>query len=242
MRAAGRAQATVQDALPPTRKPNTQRAAAFAHDYLKALILNLKLVPGTVITEMDVAAATGLSRTPIREALLRLHEEGLVELMPRRGALIPWVTVRQIRDLYEVRRIMENHAIAAICAHRTPVAERLAELCDEQERLFRDGAGVPDLIHVDRQFHAALIAGAGNTVLDTVNDSLGDHEQRTGVMSFSLDRSRCQAAMAQHRQLAEALAVFDLDRARHVLEQHLVRGEHELELLLHPELAPVGVS
>jgi DNA-binding GntR family transcriptional regulator len=222
------------DTLPPAEKPEGQKATEFAHDYLKGLILDLVLAPGTIVTEMNVANATGISRTPIREALLRLHEERLVELLPRRGALISGITPRQIRELYDVRQLMEGRAVEIICADRVPVSERLEQLCDLQERLDREGASAGELIKVDRQFHSLLIAATGNSVLEMINESLGDHHQRTGVMSFSLDRGRCAVAVKQHRELAHALAGFDLAASRSILEQHLIRGERELELLLHP--------
>lgn len=222
------------DALPAAEKPADQKATEFAHDYLKSLILDLAVEPGTIVTEMSVAHATGLSRTPIREALLRLHEERLVELLPRRGALVSWITARQVRELYEVRQLLEGRAIEIICADRVPVADKLAELCDRQEELDRSGAPVGELIRVDRQFHSLLISSTGNSVLEMINESLGDHHQRTGVMSFTLDRSRCATAVGQHRDLARALKSFDADAAQAALEQHLVVGERSLELLLHP--------
>lgn len=218
--------------LPQADRPDGKNAASFAHDYLKTLILDLTLAPGILITEMDVARATGLSRTPIREALLRLHEERLVELLPRRGALIPRITARQVRELYEMRLLLESHAVRVICTERIPVASQLLSLCQEQARLDAQGASPPELIRVDRAFHSMLIAAAGNTVMATVNESLGDHHQRTGVLSFSLDATRRQVAVDQHREIADALAAFDLPVVQEIIERHLVIGERQFERML----------
>jgi DNA-binding GntR family transcriptional regulator len=221
-----------EGALPAADRPDGQNAAAFVHAYLKEQILDLVLEPGTVITEMDVAKAVRVSRTPIHEALLRLHEERLVELLPRRGALVPWVTARQVRELYEVRLLLESRAVEVICDEEIPVANSLMQTCDEQEELDRAGASPAKLIRVDRKFHSILIDAAGNTVMGMVNDSLGDHNQRTGVLSFSLDPHRCERAVAQHREIAESLAVFDVGGAKEGIERHLVAGGRELERLL----------
>jgi DNA-binding GntR family transcriptional regulator len=218
--------------LPEARRPAGMNATIFVHGYLKQLILDVAIPPDTLLTEMDVAKATGLSRTPIHEAFLRLHEERLVDLLPRRGALVPRITARQVRELYDVRLLLESRAAEIICTDRVPSADKLTALCDEQDGLDRRGAPVPELIAVDRQFHSALIGLAGNTVMSTVNDSLGDHHQRTGVLSFTLDRQRCRIAVEQHRRIADALSRFDFPSARAGLEEHLVVGERELERLL----------
>lgn len=218
--------------LPPAHRPAGTNATVFVHGYLKQLILDLKIPPDTLLTEMDVAKATGLSRTPIHEAFLRLHEERLVDLLPRRGALVPRISARQVRELYDVRLLLESHAARVICEERVSQGDKLTSLCDEQDELYTSGADAPALIGVDRQFHSTLIALAGNTVMAAVNDSLGDHHQRTGVLSFTLDRTRCRTAIDQHRLIAEALAAFDVDAAIAVLSDHLVVAERDLERLL----------
>jgi Transcriptional regulators len=218
--------------LPNAVRPAGQDATSFVHGYLKDLILDLTLQPGTVITEMDIAKTIGLSRTPIRAALLRLHEERLVELLPRRGALVTWITARQVRELYEVRVLLELRAVEIICQDRVPIAEELLRTCAEQEELDGNGAPPTVLIRVDRRFHSLLIAAAGNNVMEMVNDSLGDHNQRTGVLSFSLDSHRCQVAVGQHREIAQALSNFDLEAAKDGVQRHLVAGGRDLEWLL----------
>jgi hypothetical protein len=98
-------------ALPLATRSDGQNATSFVHDYLKNLILDLVIPPDTIVTEMQVATATHLSRTPVREAFLRLHEERLVELIPRGGTLVPRITSRQVRELYETRLLHEMHAV-----------------------------------------------------------------------------------------------------------------------------------
>ncbi|NYJ76487.1 GntR family transcriptional regulator [Allobranchiibius huperziae] len=218
--------------LPRVRRPDGVNATTFVHSYLKQLILDLKVSPDTLLTEMDVANATGLSRTPVHEAFLRLHEERLVDLLPRRGALITQITARQVRELYDVRLLLETHAARLICQERIDQGDKLVSLVNEQNELYQRGADAPALIAVDRQFHSTILALAGNTVMATVNDSLGNHHQRTGVLSFTLDRDRCRTAVEQHRHITTALADFDLATAERSLREHLVLGERELERLL----------
>ena len=221
--------------LPTVSRPKGQNATHFVHDYLKQLILDLTIPPDTLIMETDVVAVTGLSRTPIREALLRLHEERLVELLPRRGALVPRISAGQVRELYDVRLLLETRAAEIICEDGIYVTNRLLALCDEQDELDRSGALASALIQVDRRFHSTLIAMAGNSVMAAINDSLGDQHQRVGVLSFTLDRRRCAIAVENHRAIARALAERDLPATKKTLEEHHIVGERDLERLLLTE-------
>lgn len=232
MRIGGTTARIADGGLPRATRPSGLPAAEFVHDYLKDLILDLVIAPDTLITEPDVSEATGLSRTPIREALRRLHEERLVEVSPRRGAVVAGLGARQVRELYDVRLLIESHAAELLCADRVPVSHRLDPLCDLQEERYEADASAAELIRIDRRFHTELIAAAGNTVMSVLNESLGDHHQRTGVLSFTLDRTRCRQAIDQHRAISQGLAAHDLDATRAALQEHLVVGERQIERLL----------
>src|ERR1700761_6950428 len=104
--------------LPVVARPADEPAKDFAYRYIKGLILDLPLPPGHIVTEMDIAGVTGLSRTPVREAFLRLDAERLIQLIPRRGALVTTATGRQVRELSRTRLVLELHAVQEIVATR----------------------------------------------------------------------------------------------------------------------------
>jgi DNA-binding GntR family transcriptional regulator len=218
--------------LPVVARPSDAPAKDFAYRYIKELILDLTLPPGHIVTEMDIAGVTGLSRTPVREAFLRLDAERLIQLIPRRGALVTTVTARQIRELSKTRLVLELHAAQEIIANRIEVADTLFPLVEQQAELFADGVGFREIVAVDRAFHTAIIAAVGNTELTELYRSMGDRQMRTGVTSFTNIPGRAETAVPHHRRIAEALKRFDLDDVENALRDHLERNAPDLERYL----------
>lgn len=218
--------------LPVVSRPENVPAKDFAYSYVKGLIIDLTLPPGHIMTEMDVARVTGLSRTPVREAFLRLDAERLIQLLPRRGALVTVVTARQIRELSQTRLILELHAVQEICAREIAMEAVLRPLVERQEKLVAEKAGYPEIIACDREFHLSIVRAVGNTELTELYSSMGDRQQRTGVASFLAQRGRAQQAAEHHRALAEAIIRLDRPAAEEMLRIHLDRNSRDLERYL----------
>lgn len=229
--------ASFTDTPSPPRLPSAQRqpgtpAKDFVYDYVKRLIVDLVLPPGHIVTEMDIANVTGVSRTPVREAFLRLDAERLLKLLPRRGAQVTIVTARQIRELHTTRLVLELHAAKEIAARQVDLAERLYGLIDEQQSLMDSGAGYPEVVACDRRFHTAIVAAIGNTELTELYRSIGDRQQRTGVVAFTVQPGRAEMALGQHRDIANALSRFDFPAVEAALTEHLDRHSWDLERYL----------
>ncbi|WP_031468994.1 GntR family transcriptional regulator [Sciscionella sediminilitoris] len=218
--------------LPVVERPRDTPAKDFAYQYIKRLIVDLVLPPGDLITEMDIAKVTGLSRTPVREAFLRLDAEKLIQLLPRRGALVTQITARQIRELHRTRLALELYAVQELCTRRIEVAEELRPIVERQEKLTAEDAGYPEIIACDREFHTTLVTAVGNTVLTEVYSSMGDRQQRTGIAAFLVQPDRPQRAVENHRQIIEALEEFDLASTQDLLRDHLDHHTEELERYL----------
>lgn len=133
-----------------------------AYAYLKDTVLTDPGMQGAFLSEQDLADRIGVSRTPIREALLQLAAEDLVELVPKRGARVAPLTGREIRELMELRGIVERYvAERLVSAGRAPVAE-LRSLLDRQRGL-TGAENAREFIDVDHRFHSALVSAVGNT-------------------------------------------------------------------------------
>src|SRR5687767_12740137 len=91
-----------------------------AYQETRARILDGRYQPGTPLSELTLARAFGISRTPVREMLTRLHQDGWVERVPSRGYFVARVTLRAIQDSFEVRRLLEGATAAAAATHATP--------------------------------------------------------------------------------------------------------------------------
>ena len=172
---------------------------------------------GAFLTEEEVASALGISRTPVREALLRLEAEHLIELLPRRGAFIPPVSTHEMADVMEARRAIETFAVAQ-AADPARLVDRLEALLDEQRAHVDDAER---FIARDRAFHQAMVQATGNRVLQAFYESLRDRMMRMGVVAVHRRSDRCEQVLAEHTAIVEAIRASDRDGARDAIGEHL---------------------
>ena len=197
-------------------RPNLVREAAY--ERLKRRILEGVLRPGARLSEPALAQALGVSRTPVREALQRLSQEGLVELRPGRGARVRVLSPREVEEVYEVRALIEGEA-AARAAGRCDEAglHRLEAALDALETADPDDYAAQ--IAADERFHALLVAASGNRVLEQVFHDLDAALALT--RQFSRDLNQTPETRAQHRAIVAAIRAGDAAAARAAAEAHV---------------------
>ncbi|MER6220762.1 GntR family transcriptional regulator [Streptomyces sp900105755] len=199
-----------------------------AYGFLKDTVLTDPGMQGAFLSEQELADRIGVSRTPVREALLQLAAEDLVELVPKRGARVTPLTGRQIRELMELRGIVERYAAEQlVAAGRAPVAELRSLLARQRELTGADQAR--EFIAVDHRFHSALVSAVGNTLLDRHYDGLRSRQVRTGVTALFNQQGRQEAVLAEHEAILHALEAGDARAACAAIDHHL---ESTLEVLL----------
>lgn len=182
-------------------------------------ILRGRLAAGTFLEEESVSAAVGVSRTPVREAFHRLHAERLIELMPRRGALVRPVTLRELLEINESRLMIETHVARALCRARRPVPPEMAGLLDEMRQARPD-----DLfghVRLNAAFHRALVGASGNEVMAGLYDSLSVRQQRVAMTAVCSAPGRLRVIQEEHAALLAALDAGDADTAAAILARHL---------------------
>ena len=201
-------------------RPAVQSAAQRAYGHVKERLLDGRFPGGTLLSENALARELGISRTPLRQAFGQLEAEGLVELYPRRGALVVPISASEADDVHEARELIECH-----CARRASEAggaELTAALEDAiaaQERaLSSAGAG---FARADRRFHRAIVAAAGNALLARSYDALADRHQRIAATTVARDPSRIERFIAEHRAITEALGRGEGEKAAELLRTHL---------------------
>ncbi|MGW4502295.1 GntR family transcriptional regulator [Micromonospora sp. NPDC004336] len=205
-------------------------AADRAYRHLKRAILEQIHPGGSLVTEGEIAEAAGVSRTPAREALLRLEAEGLVRLYPKRGALIRPVSAREITDVIEARRLVELHAAERVWPRRRELREHLAARLAEMRAAHAAG-DLTALMAADRAFHATVVDAAGNEILAELYQRLRDRQLRMGEASFRLSPGWAETALAEH---ADQLAALDSDDPRRWLAAvaaHIDNAAHVLRAL-----------
>lgn len=190
-----------------------------AYRGIRAKLLNGDFPAGGFIEEVVAAEAIGVSRSPVREALNRLAAEGYLELHPRRGAMVRGLTAAELRDLYEVRLMVETHAVRKICRERRMVPAELTALCDRHEATSPDD--FLDCVEINRLFHQAIVAAAGNTVLVQVFDGLQAPLARVAMLSLQQGVGKTDIIEDEHRQMIAALNAHDEATIVDLVKRHL---------------------
>jgi DNA-binding GntR family transcriptional regulator len=194
----------------------SDRAYAFA----KERILDGRFAGGELISEGDIADGVGLSRTPVREAFLRLESEGLLRLYPKRGALVVPVSVAEVESVIETRLLVERFAIEKVIRRGVELGATLDAAIREQEVLAADERE-REFVEADREFHRLVVAAADNEILLQLHDSLRDRQSRMGLAALARDEDRTGQILQEHRALAAAVTARDEERARSIVDRHL---------------------
>lgn len=200
--------------------PPPGSAARRAYDFIKWAILSAVYAAGDVVTEGGLADELGVSRTPVREALLRLEVEGLVVLKPKKGAVVSTFTMQQVEDVLEARELVENHTATKSFAARATLLPDLvgvhAEMC--RRRHEHDTAGFTD---ADRRFHELIVDAAGNSVLSSIYRMLRERQTLFTSVMVRGRTDRMDAAIAEHDRIIAALRGDDEAVFCDVVRSHL---------------------
>ncbi|MFO7271650.1 GntR family transcriptional regulator [Sphaerobacter thermophilus] len=177
------------------------------------------LRPGDRLIEVELAAALDMSRTPVREALRRLEAERLVENVPRRGLVVPAITLDDLVDIYEIRGALEGLA-ARRAAQRMSAAEieAMRQTVERMERALADD-DLEAVSELSRQFHRLLRGGSPDGRLPTLLSLLMDSYGLLGLHEFNAP-GRLSAAVAEHRAIYEAVAARDEEQAERLAREH----------------------
>ncbi|HEV2498111.1 MAG TPA: GntR family transcriptional regulator [Terriglobia bacterium] len=194
--------------------------AEWVRQQLKEQILDCSLPPGSRIVEKDLSAKMGISRTPLREALNRLTQEGLVNLIRHRGYQVAPITLQDLRDLFEVRRIVESESAYLAAARRDP--EDVAEL--------RRLAGLPYLpgerktyktyLQNNIAFHVAVAGCAKNLRLASMVRSVLEQLERPIYLGLDIGIDSTTAT-GEHLSLVAAVEARDANRARQIMIEQI---------------------
>jgi DNA-binding GntR family transcriptional regulator len=202
-----------------------------ALDYVKDRILMGAFPGGELISEGEVADALGMSRTPVREAFLRLEAEGLLRLYPQRGALVVPVSPQEVRAVMEARLVLDQFAAGKVIGQsaeaRGVVFDRMATELGRQRRAVAT-AELREFSDADRAFHAILIEAADNGILHDVYRSLRDRQMRMVGESAVRDPARIATILAEHALIAEAVRDGHLGRSLEAIKVHLAGTERAL--------------
>ena len=199
---------------------SVQSAADIAYVAIKQRVLLGEYPGGELISEGEVAEAVGLSRTPVREAFVRLQSAGLLKLYPKRGALVVPVTMKEIEEVFEARQVVETFAVGKVLITGNAAGLGLAELITAQQALV-EASQVTAFAQADRDFHSTVVAAADNDIVAGLYESLRDRQLRMSLLHVTGSPERLHAVVAEHRAIADALCAGDSVAAHASVRLHL---------------------
>lgn len=216
--------AAVQAITPISRRPLHEEAI----DRLRDQIVQGRLAPGARLNERELCEKLGISRTPLREAIKLLATEGLVELVPNRGAIVSAVEPARIAETLTVMGALEGLAGELACANATEKGiERIRRLHDEMLAMHAKG-DLAGYFRYNQMIHMSLVEASGNATLANTYRQLNAIVKRARYMA-NLSRERWDAAVAEHEKILNALESRDAGSLKRLLADHLA---HKLSQVL----------
>jgi len=211
--------------LKPVDLDNYKPLREVVFETLREAIIKGDLAPGERLMEVQVAEELGVSRTPVREAIRKLELDGLVIMVPRKGAYVADISMRDLSDVFEVRRALEGLA-AELAADRATDEEieelermlvRISESIEENR--------VRDTVELDTQFHEMLYAASRNERLRGILSQLREQIHRFRLQSWTRP-GRARVALEEHRGIVEAVAERNPELAKKRATEHIDSAEN----------------
>ncbi|UCF87797.1 MAG: GntR family transcriptional regulator [bacterium] len=190
---------------------------------IKTAIIKGKFKPGEKIPEGELAESMGISRTPLREAFRKLENEGFIQIIPRKGAVVTDIDTDEAINLYEIKSTLEG--LAARLAARNMKGKdiaRLEKINDELKELI-DKNDLESFYRVHTRFHEGFVRLCGNKRLIQMISNLNDHFNRFGIISLTLP-GQFENAIHQHSQIIEAFRSGDQSLVEKSVKTNVMTG------------------
>ncbi len=205
---------------------------------LKENIIRGKLLPGSKLVETEIAKRLGVSRTPLREAINRLGQEGLIEIFPRRGAFVKKHSLQEIMENLEIREVLEGLAVRLTAKHATP------KMIQEMKHCFRGftskkvETALPLYAHRNVHFHNKIIDASRNQKLIALIRNLYDQMDMVRLNTIALP-GRAQKSLAEHLNIIRLIEAKRAEEAEKYLRAH-IRDLHQAVQKLPKLRSPSG--
>lgn len=202
-----------------------------AYNMIKEKIISCEFAPGTLLNEEVLREDIGASRTPIRDALSRLEQEGLITIIPKKGIMVSGLSIADINMIFEVRLLLEPYTIRNYGA----------TIPDETLMRFYNELSIPheaysnlDFFAIDDEFHNAIVSAMPNRFLRGTYEQILTHNRRFRVMTGQVSGARLNATMEEHLGIVKACLRKDWESAAEAMRAHLIASKNStFDLLLN---------
>lgn len=209
----------------PVKLDNYKPLREIVFETLRDAIITGQLKPGERLMEVQLAEELGVSRTPVREAIRKLELEGLVVMVPRKGAYVADISTKDVAEVFEIRAALESLA-AGLAAERI-TQEELEELHRILETESTENLDLETLIEVDTAFHEVIYKASRNERLVQIISNLREQIQRFRSITLAKP-GRMKDALKEHKQIVEAISQGDVALARQLAQQHIEIAESNM--------------
>lgn len=191
------------------------------YEYLRRAIINGDYEIGSALREIDISTALRVSKTPVREAFVRLQKDRFVELIPYRGAIVAGYTRRDLREVYEVRELVEGRCAArAASSGDDELAEALRRnVRDTQNAVENDQ--IDDVISLFENFDRLIYSQSDNKWINDIIHDLEGHQRRIGRLTVDIP-GRIAHSLAEHEKIATAIIRQDAPAAEQFMRAHVI--------------------
>jgi DNA-binding GntR family transcriptional regulator len=202
---------------------NALSASEEAYVTVKELIVTGELPGGELISEGDIATRMGVSRTPVREAFLRLQAEGWMRLYPKRGALVVPIAADEAENVVSARRMIETGSVKAMTVQtRAELALALNRNLTLQREIAGSGTATA-FSAVDADFHQSIVNAGGNPLLDTFYCGLRERQRRMTTHSLARDPGQIAGIIEDHDRLISLIQAGDVEGFEIAVDRHMRR-------------------
>ena len=203
--------------------PRTARETGreYALRTIKDNIIRLELAPGSYISENELAAEMGLSRTPVREALIDLAKVKIIEIAPQKRSVVAYVDYEMVEEARFIRNVLETAVVELVCRMRTEDDLEKLEENVKLQRFYLEHGNYGGIMELDIQFHEMLYAIAQKTMCHQMVQHISIHFDR--VRSMTLSTVKDMKIVEDHERIVTALREQDAEAARAAMEKHLNR-------------------
>lgn len=199
--------------------PERQTLADQVYGSLKQAIIDGELRPGARLREADIALSLGASRTPVREALSRLEQEGLVQSLKSGGSIVVELSTSEMREIFGLIQVLETYAVRLAAEHITPKQlEKLEAICSRSEQIVH--SDLEKLSDLNRRFHELIIEASGNQRLQTLITNLRSAMQPYRALTLQSSSFREQS-VHDHRSILDLLRRGAIDELATLMNAHL---------------------
>lgn len=206
-----------------------ETARDFAVRVLQHNIVSMELEPGCMVSENELSQALGLSRTPVREALIELSKSGIVEIYPQHGSMISKIDYDLVEEASFTRRVLETAVVREVCevANEEDINDLGHNL--SLQNLYLERGDSEKLLAVDNDFHRHLFAIAKKRISYQLMRSLSTHFDR--VRQLSLVVLKDIRIVEDHQAILDAVKEHDKDKAAEAMQRHLTRYQLDKEAI-----------